>query len=151
MMNDEKPEVAAPGDLTDPSWWGARLHRQIRQGPRTVSSLTDEFRAAMDAAVDQFIQNQDEQAMQGDTRDAESQSPREAQGQPHHICARYMIIAFFDGSDFQIDFQNPIAARGWSIRNIQGVDMLVIGHGVPRKMFPLKNIRYFDLIPEEVT
>lgn len=112
--------------------------------PEVVQAFAD----AAEDAVDQHVRHQREKAAHMNAHASTSEAPKEVQGQPHHICARFMIIGFFDGTDFRIDFNSEVGSKGWSVRNIRGVDMLIVGHGVPRKMFPLRNVRYFDLIPE---
>lgn len=139
----DKPPMATP------EHWAARLYTQIQQGPRSISSLTDEFRAAMEAAVDQFIDERDEQAMRGDARDESSEAPEDTQGQPNRHPAQSIIVHFNDGSERIIHTHHPMVSEGgWVPRMINGVPFLIIGHGVPRQMYPLHSVKSIDLSEE---
>jgi hypothetical protein len=69
--------------------------------------------------------------------------------QASHKCAHAIRLAMNDGTDMTIPFSHPIAQRGWKVRKLNGVDVLVIGHGVPRRTIPLCNVNFFDLLTED--
>jgi hypothetical protein len=140
-----------PMDETQAAYWAHRVHAQLGVGPRSIDALTEEFRAAMEAAVDEFIRHQDEHAMQGDARDELSDSPEEAHETPHRISAQSIIVRFMNGAEEIIHTHHPMVAEGgWTFRNLNGVPYLVIGHGIPRRQFPLCNIAFIELSPEEL-
>lgn len=59
-----------------------------------------------------------------------------------------MIVVFHDESTerYRLGTQ-PHSADTWSVRRIGGIDMLIIGHGVPREHVPLSGVRRFMLRP----
>lgn len=69
--------------------------------------------------------------------------------QASHKCAHSMLLAMHDGTDMVIPFSHKLAQRGWKVRKMNGVDVLVIGHGVPRRTIPLCNVKFFDLLTED--
>lgn len=69
--------------------------------------------------------------------------------QASHKCAHAIRLAMHDGTDLTILFSNPIAQAGWKLRKMNGVDVMVIGHGVPRRTIPLINVKFFDLLTED--
>jgi hypothetical protein len=129
--------------------WAQRLMAQLDAGPRSLEAIADEVRGAMAAAVDEFIRDHSGRAMQGDTHASTSESPEEAQGQPDRISARSIIVRFMNGSEEVIHTHHPMVEQhGWTFRYLNGVPYLVIGHGVPRRHYPLCNIAFIELSGE---
>lgn len=142
-MSDDRVELASP------QWWGNRLWHQIQQGPRTINSLTEEFAAAMSAAVDEHIRNHREKVTWGDAHASDSESPQEAGETPHRISAQSMIIRFMNGAEEIIHCHHPMVRdHGWTFRELNGIPYLVIGHAVPRRQYPLCNIAFIELSGE---
>jgi hypothetical protein len=129
--------------------WAQRLMGQLDAGPRSLEAIADEFRGAMAVAVDEFIRDHSGQAMQGDTHASTSESLEEAQGQPDRISARSIIVRFMNGSEEVIHTHHPMVEQhGWTFRHLNGVPYLVIGHGIPRRHYPLCNIAFIELSGE---
>lgn len=127
--------------------WATRMLRQIEQGPRSLEAIADEFRSAMAVAVDEYVRDHARHVDDEDTSERSSQSPEDRSETPHQN-RMIMRVHFLNGNDFMFNFPNADIKGGWTFRNIRGVDMLIVGHGVPRKMFPLCNIHSIELLED---
>jgi hypothetical protein len=111
--------------------------------------LVQAFADAGDAMVDEHVRNQREKAAYIDAHASESQAPEEAQETPHRISAQSIIVHFNDGSERIMHTHHPIIQQGgWKMRNINGVPFFILGHGIPRQMIPLCNVKSIDLSEE---
>lgn len=124
---------------------GGRIVDEESQGI-TFRNLTQLFSDVGDAVIDQHIRNQREKAEYMNAHEGETSSPEEAHETPHRNSAQSLIINFLDGRQEIIHTHHPVVEQGgWTFRTLNGVPYLVIGHGVPRRQFPLCNILSFDL------
>lgn len=149
--------ISAEWDKGTPVWHAQKLAREILahgvylDAPSGSSSVryadvVQAFADAADDAITQHALRQKEKAAHIDAHEGRSQVPTDSPETAHRVSARSMRAHFFDGSDFWVPMSHPIVQKGgWKVRNINGVNMLIIGHGVPRKMIPLCNVKYFDL------
>lgn len=125
--------------------------RSRESGPDCMSwpELVQMFADVGDAVIDEHVRRQREKAEYINAHEGETSSPEEAQGQPHHHPAQSLIVTFNDGSERIIHTHHPIVREGgWIPRMINGVPFLVFGHGVPRQMVPLHNVKSFDISEE---
>jgi len=85
------------------------------------------------------------------SRDASSESSEhpEERSRDERRSAQSLIVHFNDGSERIIHTHHPIIAEGgWTARKINGVEFLILGHGIPRQMIPLCNVKSFDISEE---
>jgi hypothetical protein len=151
-------------ELSSPMYWAQRVHTQFNAGGRSLDALRDEFAAAMEAAVDQHIRWQREKAEYINKSEGMSESPeavdmRDASSDyssgPEELPrderreARSLLVTYLGGEEFMMHTHHPvIQGGGWTFRALNGIPYLVIGHGIPRKMIPLCNVKYFDLVDQ---
>lgn len=113
--------------------------------PEVVQAFAD----CAEDAVDEHVRRQREKAAHIDAHAINAEAPEEAQGQPHRNSARSIIVHFNDGSERIIHTHHPIIQNGgWKMRNINGVPFFILGHGIPRQMIPLCNVKSIDLSEE---
>lgn len=113
------------------------------------ADVVQAFSDAADDAVDQHVRNQREKAEYINAHASNSEQPEEAQGTPHRNSAQSIIVHFNDGSERIIHTHHHIIERGgWTTRMLNGVPFLILGHGIPRQMIPLHNVKSIDLSEE---
>jgi hypothetical protein len=150
-LADGEEDDASPKDfpLESSYHWASRLRTRINQGPLSLESIADEFRAAMAVAVDEYVRDHVGHADEGMTSDAASDSPEEQSETPDRISAQSIIVHFMNGADEIIHCHHPMVQNGgWTFRELNGIPYLVIGHAIPRRQYPLCNIRFIELSPE---
>lgn len=125
--------------------------------PEVVQAFAD----CAEDAVDQHVRNQRgkaeafprnwDEAIEGDAHEGPSESPQEAHGIGQAEPYGSMIIRFINGAEEIIHMHHPmIAAHGWTFRQLQGIPYLVMGHAMNRRQYPLCNIAFIQLSPEEL-
>lgn len=122
----------------------------VIKGPDVVKwdDLVQAFVNAADDVIDEYVRNQREKAAHIDAHDQAAEAPTDS-SRISDKNPPIMIVRFLNGTDFQISFRNPLLTDyGWNLRRINGVEMLVVGHGVPRKMFPLCSVHSIELVED---
>lgn len=127
--------------------------RSVESGEERMSwpELVQIFADVGDAVIDEHVRRQREKAEYMNAHSEPSESPEEAheigQAEPHGS----MIIRFINGSEEIIHMHHPlISAHGWTFRQLQGIPYLVMGHAMNRRQYPLCNIAFIQLSPEEL-
>lgn len=159
-MSDDKWQFTPYREGT-PAWFAQKIGRQMYEngvnlnmganatGVVTWPDLVQAFADASDAAVDQHIRDQREKAEYMNAHEGHTSNPQEAQETPHRNSAQSIRVIFNDGTERVIHTHHPIVQQGgWKMRNINGVPFFIIGHGVPRQMIPLCNVKSIDLSEE---
>lgn len=115
--------------------------------PEVVQAFAD----AAEDAVDQHVRHQREKAEYSNAHEGPSEAPEEQSETPHRNIARSLIIRFVNGAEEITHMHHPmIQQHGWAFRSLNGIPYLVIGHGVPRRQYPLCNIAFIELSQEEL-
>jgi hypothetical protein len=151
-------------DMAKPMYWAQRVQTQFNAGGRSLDALRDEFACAMDAAVDEHVRNQREKAAYIDAHEGASESPEagdmrdassdyssgpEDKPKDERRSAQSLLVHFNDGTERVMHMHHPIIQQGgWHPSVINGVPFLVLGHGIPRQMIPLCNVKSIDLTDE---
>jgi hypothetical protein len=77
-----------------------------------------------------------------------SESPSDPQA-PSRKPVRIMLIHFMNGAHLEIEMEKIHHAGGWHFSIVNGVESLVVGHGLPRSHYPVSNIKAIDLLTED--